>query len=194
VLNRNEDGTFTAGALDVLAILHDVEKDTYHPAFFAEAPPPGPPQLDWRRVSLVRLKCRMHHTEGAPDLETARAQFDDLASKIQVPAPNRWRDQDPVEWDGEMGLVLILDNWRADEQKEAARTPEEIAQELTPGARAFLCGATTVVNDAEMPPAECIDLGLIVLGWDDEDQVWERTPLGARVAASLARNEHKEVE
>lgn len=107
---NNGNGTFTAGPLDVLLILHDVGNDTYHPAFFEEAPMPGPVPDYWE-VSVVRLKSKMHHTEGAKTLEEAQKLFDELAEKIELPEENRWRDK-ARDWDGQLGIVFVEQNWR----------------------------------------------------------------------------------
>lgn len=97
------------GALDVLMILHHVTKGTYHPAYFVEAPPPGPVQpVD--SVEVVRLRSRMHHSTGAPTLEEAQVLFDELAQKIFVPPQNRWRDRVHA-WDGTTGITVVVSNW-----------------------------------------------------------------------------------
>lgn len=99
------------GALDVLLILHHEAKGTYHPAYFTEAPFPGPPQAV-EQVKAVRLRSKMHHTKGAPTLEGAQALFDELAQDVLVPPENRWRDR-VLEWDGTEGITIVVDNWRA---------------------------------------------------------------------------------
>lgn len=109
MLINNGDGTFTAGPLDVLCILHNVKKGRFHAAFFEESPFPGPvPDVD--DVKVVRLKSKAHHTEGAETLEGALEHLDDLAAQIQVPPENIWRK--PRKWDGQIGIVWITDNWR----------------------------------------------------------------------------------
>lgn len=115
MLIRHDDGTFTAGPLDVLCILHYVEAGTYHAAFFEERPPPGPPEPDFRKLKIVRLRSKMHHTTGAPDLDGANTHLDELATKIKVPDENLWRD--PIEWDGTQGIVLVRDNWRREPER-----------------------------------------------------------------------------
>ena len=109
MLIRNDDGTFVAGALDVLLILHNTVTNTYHSALFIEAPMPGPRQ-PVESMPLVRLRSQMHHTVGAPDLEGARKHLDELAERISVPDGNKWTE--PVEWDGELGITLIVSNWQ----------------------------------------------------------------------------------
>jgi len=109
MLIDNGNGTFIGGPLDVLCVLHNVKANTYHVAFFEEKPMPGPVP-DWKEVTAVRLKSRLHHTTGSPTLKEAMEHLDDLASKIEVPPENVWRDVRP--WDGEIGVVWITNNWR----------------------------------------------------------------------------------
>jgi hypothetical protein len=110
MLIRKDDGTFIAGSLDVLLILHNTVTNTYHAAVFLEAPMPGPRQ-PVESMSLVRLRSQMHHTTGAPDLEGARKHLEELSKKISVPDGNKWTD--PVEWNGELGITMIVPNWHA---------------------------------------------------------------------------------
>ena len=106
---ENEDGTFAAGPLDVLLILHDVNMDTYHPAFLEEAPPPGS-VAEHGELHTVRLKSKMHHTMGTANLASAKVHLDDLAKKILVVDQNICRRA--VPWDGRIGFVWIVENWR----------------------------------------------------------------------------------
>lgn len=100
----------TAGPLDVLCILHDTTVDRYHVAFFEEAPMPGPIG-PVEALSAVRLKSRMHHTEGAPTLDGALEHLDTmLAEQIELPESNVCRE--PFPWDGSLGLVWLVPNWR----------------------------------------------------------------------------------
>ena len=120
MLIDNGDGTHTAGPLDVLCILHDPVANRYHVAFFEEKPWPGPvPEPE--DVKIVRLKSRMHHTEGAPDLEGALVHLDELAASIKVPPENVWRE--PQTWDAEqVAAVWLVPNWktRTSEQSTAS--------------------------------------------------------------------------
>lgn len=105
----NGNNTFTAGGLDVLCILHDVNTDRYHAAFFEEHPLPGKVK-SMEETDIVRLKSKMHHTVGSDTLEGALEHLKELSEKIIVPEENIWKD--PVEWNGELGIVLIRDNWK----------------------------------------------------------------------------------
>lgn len=110
MLIANGDGTYTAGPLDVMFVLHDVAHGTYHAAFFEEAPMPGP-IADATEVEVVRLRSKFHHTAGAPDLAGAQVHLDEMLTKITVPESNFWRDH-VVAWDGELGVTLLEANWR----------------------------------------------------------------------------------
>lgn len=109
------DGTFTAGPLDVLCILHDATSGKFHAAFFEEAPFPGPIQ-DVREVAVVRLRCKMTHTGGALTLEGAQAQLADLGKRIHVVPQNYWSNS-AEPWNGQLGPVLLRTNWRRGEQQ-----------------------------------------------------------------------------
>lgn len=96
------------GPLDVAVILHDVTTGRYHAAFFEDHPLPGP-VLAAEDVGLVRLKSKMHHTEGAPDLAGALVHLDAMVDKMVIPIENIWREPEP--WDGQIGLVWVVPRW-----------------------------------------------------------------------------------
>ncbi len=105
----NGNGTFTAGGLDVLCILYDVNKNRYHAAFFEESPMPGRVKsID--ETDIVRLRGKMHHTGGSDTLEGALGHLKELSEKVIVPEENVWKD--PIDWNGEIGITLIRNNWR----------------------------------------------------------------------------------
>ena len=108
MLIDNGDGTHTGGPLDMHLVLHDVTTDRFHPAFFEEHPMPGL-VLPSEEVETIRLKSKMHHTEGFATKEEAIANMkDDLAQKIQLLPLNVV--EEPVEWDGQVGIVLLATN------------------------------------------------------------------------------------
>lgn len=109
MLIDNGDETFTAGPLDVICILKDERTGRFHPAFFEEKPLPGPVEsVD--ETSVVRLKSKMHHTEGFEKLEDAIKNLsDDLGAKIKLPKTNICVE--PIDWDGHIGIVWICYNW-----------------------------------------------------------------------------------
>ena len=106
---NNGNGTFTAGGLDVLCILHDVNTDRYHAAFFEEHPLPGEVK-SIEETDIVRLKSKMHHTTGSTTLEGALEHLKELSEQIIVPEENIKKN--PIDWDGEIGIVFVWNNWR----------------------------------------------------------------------------------
>lgn len=110
MLMRNDDGTYLAGPLDAILILHHAQTGRYHAALFLERPFPGPVPPP-EEVKVVRLVSHGHHTEGSDTLEGAQEHVDYFKSKIDVHG-NVFRD--PVPWDGSHGVVLLRENWRQD--------------------------------------------------------------------------------
>lgn len=109
MMMRNVDGTYTCGSLDVLCILHNVNTNRYHAAFFEEHPLPGEVK-PVEETEIVRLKSKMHHTGGSDTLDGALEHLKELSEKIIVPEENIWKE--PIDWDGEIGITFIRDNWR----------------------------------------------------------------------------------
>lgn len=97
------------GALDAIIVLHNAITDTYHAAYFTEAPMPGP-LVPIEKLDTVRLKSRMHHTAGAPTIDEARVHATALQVETELADANVLPDL--VEWDGELGVVLLVPNWR----------------------------------------------------------------------------------
>ena len=97
MLIGNEDGSNTAGPLDVLCILHDAEgSKRFHPAFIEERPMPGPIQPP-KDMTFARMESKMHHTGGFATLEEAQASLrDDLSKRILC----RNVIYKPIPWDG----------------------------------------------------------------------------------------------
>lgn len=107
MLMENADGTFTAGPADVICILQ-LPGGTFHAAFFEEKPLPGPigPLTE---LEFIRLKSKMHHTQGTASLADSQAELDKLRSKISISDANVLRDEaikvnDPVS-------VWLVQNW-----------------------------------------------------------------------------------
>lgn len=109
MLIDNGNNTFTAGGLDMLCILHDVNTDKYHAAFFEESSLPGKIK-SIEETDFVRLKSKIHHTSGSDTLDGALIHLKDLSEKIVVPDENVFKQ--PIEWDGTIGMVLLWENWR----------------------------------------------------------------------------------
>lgn len=105
----NGNGTFTAGPLDMLCILHDVNTNRYHAAFFEENPLPGKVE-SVQATNIVRVQSKMHHTEGSDTLEGALEHLKELSQKIILPKENI--KNDPIDWDGNLGVVILMENWR----------------------------------------------------------------------------------
>jgi hypothetical protein len=108
MLFERNDNTFDSGSLDVICMLHDVNTDRYHAAFFEEHPMPGGYEAN-KDLSFVRLKSKMHHTGGADTIEEALTHVEDLKSKIHVPEKNVWLE--PKKWDGELGITWVVPKW-----------------------------------------------------------------------------------
>ena len=102
----NGDGTAVAGMWDVFFIYENVQTGRFHPVVYVRDDPPG-----GGPVSVVRLKSKMSHPEGfatfqeAVDEVAAGRQdlvFDDLNVYIETAVP----------WDGMIGDVMIVPDWR----------------------------------------------------------------------------------
>jgi hypothetical protein len=104
------DGNFDGGIFDVICLLRNVNTGHYHTCFAEEMPLPGPMEPN---PTLIRLKSKMHHTQGAPDLVQGIKYLEKLASKIILPAENILRE--PIDWNGWGGdgtFVIFVPNWR----------------------------------------------------------------------------------
>lgn len=108
VLLPREDGTFDAGQADVLCVLKDVGTGRYHAAFFEECPLLGSLK-PISELDFIRLKSKMHHTEGADSLSGALVHLQELSEKIRVGEKCLW--EQPLDWNGETGIVLTVPNW-----------------------------------------------------------------------------------
>ncbi|MGD9161860.1 MAG: hypothetical protein PVG39_25845 [Desulfobacteraceae bacterium] len=110
MLFESEDKTYyTGGPLDVIRILHDVTKNTYHAAFLEEHPLPGEVK-DIDEIDVIRLISKMHRTEGSLSIEEELPHLEDLASKIHLREENIWRN--PIDWNGMKAENFIVGNWR----------------------------------------------------------------------------------
>ena len=79
----------------ILAIIHNVATDRFHPVVFEENPLPGPPSPD----KPVRHKTKMHHTGGFDTREEALASIEnDLKARLEC---SNVRTETDFEWDGE---------------------------------------------------------------------------------------------
>lgn len=97
-----------AGPYDTVLILHNVQTDTYHVCWFREAPMPGRGGIS---DDIVRLKSGGHHTVGSPTLEGAQQQLDELLEQMLF-RPGNVQREPALDWTGELGIVLLVANWR----------------------------------------------------------------------------------
>ncbi len=118
MLIQNDDDTFTGGPLDVILIYHNIGEGTFHPVFYEERPLPGPVS-DLKDESIVRLMSRMHHTVGFKSLEEAQENVrTDMRLKIILPDTNVAIER-ALPWDGELGDVWIVQNWRREGHEQS---------------------------------------------------------------------------
>ncbi len=109
MLLQREDKTFTGGILDVICILHNEKTNRYHAAFFEESPLPGKANIPIDQLPFIRLKSKMHHTEGADTLEEAKKHVEEMRKQIYLVDKNIWLE--PQKWDGNEGIVWVVPNW-----------------------------------------------------------------------------------
>ena len=110
MLIANGDGTYSAGALDVIMIYHNVDAGTFHPVFYEESPMPGPVP-DHGDVTVVRLKSSLHRTTGFDSLEEAQENVrNEMRLKFILPGANVAIEK-AIPWDGELGDVKVVQNW-----------------------------------------------------------------------------------
>jgi len=110
VMVRNENGTVTMGPLDAMFILQHAETRRFHVCLMEECSMPGPVP-DVADTKVVRLKSKMHHTTGSDSFEGALEQLKELRHKVEIHDSNVLLDR-PIGWDGAIGFVLVLPNWR----------------------------------------------------------------------------------
>jgi hypothetical protein len=90
----------------IIAMLHNVGANRWHPIVFIEHPLPGP----YDAAKPHRHKSSGHHTEGFETREAAVANVnDELSGKIASRALGLTRIalDDDIEWDGE-GIPAIV--------------------------------------------------------------------------------------
>lgn len=107
MLIPKEDGSYLGGPADVICIVK-VPAGTFHVSFWEECPMPGP-VLPIEELEFIRIKSKMHHTQGAPTLEAAQSQLHEMRKKIELPDANIVLNcaievEDPV-------VVMVLPNW-----------------------------------------------------------------------------------
>lgn len=108
---ENGDGTYTSGPLDVVLIYHNVRAGTFHTAYYAEAPFPGP-VAPVGETPLVRLVSKMHHTTGHATLEEAQENARSEFLPVVGVRDYNVDLEHPMPWDGSIGDVIVMPNWR----------------------------------------------------------------------------------
>ena len=110
MLIDNGNETYTVGEADIICILK-LPTNTYHVAFFEEHPLPGQVK-PIGELDFLRLKSKMHHTQGSPTLEGAQVHLDEMRGKLIIPDANVLKEraisvEDPVN-------TWVLPNWIKD--------------------------------------------------------------------------------
>ncbi len=107
MLIEKGDGTFTGGEGDVICIL-ELPEGTFHTAFFEEHPMPGQVK-PIAEEDFLRLKSRMHRTEGSKTLGEEQLKLDEMRIKIEIPDNNAIRDK-AIKVDDPLN-VWVVPNW-----------------------------------------------------------------------------------
>jgi len=102
---------YLTGPCDLLCILHDVARGTFHAAFFEESPMPGPPK-PLSELDGIRLKSKMHHTIGAPDLAGAKVHVTEMRRRLDV--HDTCVLDEPLDWNGQIPITFLAVNWNKD--------------------------------------------------------------------------------
>lgn len=99
------DGSgWLADKYDTVAILHNKNTKHFHVAVFEGSPMP------YRKVYL---RCKMSHTQGAPSLEEAIVQMDEVIAMIDFEIENIHPHVYQLDWSGERDNVsLVMEDWR----------------------------------------------------------------------------------
>ena len=101
-----------AGPFDLIGIVKNTKTGRFHAYVWEESPLPGGDNAD---SDVVRLKSRMHHTEGAETFERALEHVADLRKKIQIKDANVRTAEVMKEKDfSEEGFadVMLLSRWK----------------------------------------------------------------------------------
>lgn len=107
--DTDNSGAFFSGQLDAILIYHNVNENTFHPAFYRERPMCGVEAAP----GVVRLFSSMHHTAGFATLEEAQEHVR-TSMQPRLGVPDRNVVFDPAyPWDGRQGDVILTQNWLA---------------------------------------------------------------------------------
>lgn len=87
----NSNSTCSCGNADIICILK-LPTGTYHVAFYEEVPMPGPIK-PISELDFVRLKSKMHHTQGAATIDGAREHAKMLRENLIISDANVYLDE-----------------------------------------------------------------------------------------------------
>lgn len=90
----------------IVANLHNVQTNRFHPILFIESPLPGPPSDD----KPIRHKSKGHHTEGFETREEAIAHCQELIPQLipdSIGEPRLCIDKD-FPWDGDDIPAMVV--------------------------------------------------------------------------------------
>lgn len=124
MLTKNDDGTCTAGKLDVLLIYRNVHTNTYHPVFF-ELSEAGGDTRACKNLTVLRLKYVHHLDDGASSLEGARELVEQMRTYLTIDDRNVYGD-DAVPWNGTPNGTMYVRNWRRKGQKCSFRLLDSV--------------------------------------------------------------------
>lgn len=79
-----------AGPYDVISMVKDTSTGRYHLYMLYESRMPGLEDTDPDQLRVIRLKSKMHHTEGAATYEDALEQLAEMRTLIQIADENVW--------------------------------------------------------------------------------------------------------
>ena len=104
--------SLVAGPLDVVCIRKHSKTDRFHAFFYEEKPLPGPTKSS-EETNPVRLKSKMHHTQGFDTFDEAKAEIDEMREKkkLKIDDENVWTES-ALDWNGDVEQVAVK-NWRS---------------------------------------------------------------------------------
>jgi len=97
--------------LDSWIILQHAETGKFHPAFFRDKRI-GITTSPLTEPGLVQLVSDFHHTDGFDHVDDAIKEMRH-AARFCMPVSHKNICDEPIEWDGEIGIKIVLRDWRA---------------------------------------------------------------------------------
>lgn len=95
--------------MNAWCVLYRTTTDTYHPTLFELAENVG---TCFYEIPVARLVSKLHHSSGFENLDEANSFIIREAIK-SVPVPIENIGTEPIDWNGEEGICLLLPNWKA---------------------------------------------------------------------------------